>query len=131
MKLKIIFTAIVLGVVWLAGSAAAQQQDKDPPKTGNARFGDPTSIARIYQDYLYGVIKELKPDELVLTKTKMGTDQGFKLNKKTKFSQNGKISSLDKLSVGDRVWVDVATNKKTGELIAKKVVSGVDIPAAP
>ncbi len=131
MKLKTILTAIVLGVVWLAGSAAAQQQDKDPPKTGNARFGDPTSIARNYQDYLYGVIKELKPDELVLTKTKVGTDQAFKLNKKTKFSQNGKISSLDKLSVGDRVWVDVATDKRTGDLIAKKVVSGVDIPAVP
>jgi hypothetical protein len=30
--------------------------------------------------------------------------------------------------VGDRIFVDVDTDKKTGVLTAKKVVSGVDIP---
>jgi hypothetical protein len=130
MKPKTILIVIVLGVTWLATPVAAQD-DKNPPKTANARFGDPTSTARNYQGYLYGVIKELKENEMVLVKTKFGTDQTFKLNKKTKFSLNGKTSSLDKLNVGDKVWVNVQKDKKTGDMIAKRVVSGVDIPAAP
>jgi ferredoxin-fold anticodon binding domain-containing protein len=80
---------------------------------------------------MYGVIKDLNPNEMILTKTKFGVDQTFKLNKKTKFTLDGKPSTFDKLKVGDRIFVDVDTDKKTGDLIAKKVVSGLGIPLAP
>jgi hypothetical protein len=111
--------------------AAAPQSDKEPITSSTGRFGDPTSIARQYQDFLYGVIKEKSPNELVLTQTKFGIDQTFKLNKKTKFIQDGKAGSFDKLKVGDRIYVDVDTDKKTGDMTAKKVISGVDIPSIP
>jgi hypothetical protein len=120
-----------LAAACLATLAAVSQSDKQPITSNTGRFGDPTSIAIKYQDYLYGVIKELNPNELILSQTKFGVDQTFKLNKKTKFIQDGKASSYDKLKVGDRVYVDVDTGKKSGDLIAKKVVSGVDIPSVP
>ena len=44
---------------------------------------------------------------------------------------DGKASTYDKLKVGDSMYVDVDTDKKTGELTAKKVVSGVDSPSVP
>ena len=68
---------------------------------------------------------------MILTKTKFGVDQTFKFNKKTKFILDGKPSSFDKLKVGEGVYIDVDTDKKTGDLIAKKVVSGVDMPSLP
>jgi hypothetical protein len=68
---------------------------------------------------------------MVLTKTKFGTDQTFKFDKKTKFIRNGETSSLDQFKVGDEVWVDVQKDKKTGDLIAKKVVTGADVMALP
>jgi hypothetical protein len=115
----------------LATLAAAPQSEKQPVTSNTGRFGDSNSVARMYQDFLYGVIKEKNPNELILTKTKFGVDQAFKLNKKTKFIQDGKASSFDKLKVGDGIYIDVDTDKKTGDLIAKKVVSGVDIPSIP
>jgi len=66
-----------------------------------------------------------------LSKTKYGIDQSFKLTKKTKFLRNGKASSIDDLKVGEGVYVDIDTSKKTGDLITKKVVSGVDTPSIP
>ena len=114
----------LLSILTLAGTALGQT-GRDPIKTDNARFGDPTSIARVYQDYLYGVIKEIKKDEMVLEKTKFGVDQTLILDSKTKYIQDGKPASHDGLKVGDKVWVDVKTKKKTGELLAKKVVTGV------
>ena len=131
MMLRKIMMTITLAAVCLATMAAAPQSDKQPVTSSTGRFGDPTSIARKYQDFLYGVIKDMNPNELILTQTKFGVDQTFKLNKKTKFIQDGKASSFDKLKVGDRIFVDVDTDKKTGDLIAKKVVSGVDIPTIP
>jgi hypothetical protein len=131
MKLQTMFMATTLATACWATLAVAQQPDKDAPSVNNARFGDPSSIARMYQDFLYGVVKELNPNELVLTKTKFGTDQSFKITKKTKFIQDGKASSFDKLKVGDRIFVDVDRDKRTGDMIAKKVVSGVDIPSLP
>ena len=110
---------------------AAPQSDKQPNMPNNIRFGDPTSTASKYQGYLYGIIKEKNPSELTLAKTKYGVDQAFKLTKKTKFTQDGKPSSLDAFKVGESVYIDVETDKKTGDLIAKKVVSGVDIPSVP
>ncbi len=118
------FIPALVAALMVAGTAAAQT-GRDPIKADNARFGDPTSIARVYQDYLYGVIKEIKKDEIVLEKTKFGVDQTLALNSKTKYIHDGKPASQDGLKVGDKVWVDVKTKKKTGALIAKKVVSGL------
>lgn len=113
-----------LSVLAFAGTALGQH-DRRPITADTARFGDPTSIGRIYQDFLYGVIKEIGKDEMVLEKTKFGIDQTLKLNAKTKFIHDGEPGSLDRLKAGDKVWVDVKTKKKTGEMIAKKVVTGV------
>jgi hypothetical protein len=77
-----------------------------------------------YQGFAYGVVKALNKDAIVLTKTNAGVDQTFKLNKKTKFLHDGKSSSLASVQVGDKVWVDGAADKKTGDLIARKVESG-------
>ena len=130
MKLRKILMTTTLAAACLATLAAAQS-DKQPITSSTGRFGDPNSVARMYQDFLYGVIKEKNPNELVLTKTKFGVDQTFKLNKKTKFIQDGKASSFDKLKVGDGIYIDVDKDKRTGDLIAKKVVSGVDIMSIP
>jgi hypothetical protein len=123
-----ILVAIVLAGGLIATAATAQQK---PVTAGKARFGDPTSTARIYQDYLYGVIKNIDANAMVLEKTKFGIDQTFKFDRKVKFIQDGKPSSLDQLKVGDKVWVDVKKDKKTGELIAKKVVTGMAVTQAP
>ena len=131
MTLRKTMMMTALAAACLATLAAMPQSDKQPITSNPGRFGDPTSIAIKYQDYLYGVIKVLNPDAMILSQTKFGVDQTFKLNKKTKFTQDGKASSFDKLKVGDRVYVDVDTDKKSGDLIAKKVVSGVDIPSIP
>lgn len=128
--LKFIIAGLVVAAC-LTSVLAAPQSEKQPVMPENGRFGDPTGTARKYEGYTYGVIKEIKPNELVLTKTKAGVDQGFKLVKKTKFSLDGKPSSLDKLKVGEGVYIDTDTDKKTGDLIAKKVVSGIDIPTIP
>ena len=131
MKLRKILMATTIAAASMATVAAAPQNEKQPIVSDTGRFGDATSIARKYQDYLYGVVKEVNPNELILTKTKFGVDQAFKLNKKTKFTVDGKPSSFDKIKVGDGVYVDVDTNKRTGDLTAKKVVSGVDVPTIP
>jgi hypothetical protein len=131
MKLRKIFMATALAAACVATLAAAPQSDKQPVTSNTGRFGDPTSVAIKYRDYLSGVLKEKNPNELILTKTKFGVDQAFKLNKKTKFVLDGKASSFDKLKVGEQIFIDVDTDKKTGDLIAKKVVSGVDLPSLP
>ncbi|MBZ5515117.1 MAG: DUF5666 domain-containing protein [Acidobacteriia bacterium] len=107
-------------------SAGAQYPGTKKPET--ARFGDPTSTARMFQDLFYGVIKSLDKSELVLEKTKFGVDQPVKLNDKTKFIRDGSPSSFDKLKVGDQVWVQPKKDKKSGDLIAIKVLSGVVAP---
>jgi hypothetical protein len=128
MKPQKILLAIVLGALWAANPVAAQT-DKDPPKSPNARFGDPTTKAQQYQDYQYGVIKTVNANDMVLTQTKYGTDQEFKFTKKTKFVEDGKATSVSQLKVGDKVWVAADKSKKTGDLVAKRVVAGTDIPA--
>ena len=131
MMLRKVITIATVAAACVATLLAAPQSDKQPIISSTGRFGDATATARKYQDYLYGVVKEIKPGELVLTKTKFGTEQSFKLTKKTKFTLDGKASTLDQLKVGESVYVDVNTDRKTGGLIAKKVVSGVDIPTLP
>jgi hypothetical protein len=105
----------------------ATPQNK-PVKAGTARYGDPTSTARKYQNFLYGVIKTLDANGMVLEKTKVGIDQTFKFQPKTKFIHDDKPSSRDNLKVGDQVYVDVHEDKKTGDLYAKKVISGIVVP---
>ena len=129
MELRRTLTITTVSVASLVALTAAPQSAPIISDTG--RFGDPSAIARKYQDYLYGVIKEKNPDALVLTKTKFGVDQSIKLTKKTKFSLDGKPSSLDKLQVGEGVYIDVDKGKKPGDLIAKKVVGGADVPSIP
>ncbi|HEV2176192.1 MAG TPA: hypothetical protein VGW33_03180 [Terriglobia bacterium] len=102
---------------------ALSQQDTSRPET--ARFGDPSATARSLQDYVYGVVKKIGAAELILDKTEFGDDQSFKLLPKTKFVHDGKPSTLAQLKVGDQVWIDVKREKKTGDLIARKVVTGI------
>jgi len=117
----------VLAASLMAGTVAgAQYPANGKPET--ARFGDPTATGRFFQDLFYGVIKSLDKSELVLEKTKFGVDQSIKLNDKTKFVHDGAPSSFDKLKVGDQVWIQVKNDKKTGDMIAKKVFTGVVAP---
>ena len=130
MKWQSMLVVIALGALSLAAPAAGQDE-KAPPKPANARFGDPSGTARMYEGNLYGVIKALDSNQIVLTKTAAGTDQSVKLLKKTKFVQDGKPSSLDKFKIGDQIYVDVDKNKKTGDLSAKKVTGGVGVAQVP
>src|SRR5579862_149261 len=124
MRTRILFILLLLTTAQAAPALWAQDK-KDTAKPENARFGDPTSIGRGLQGDLYGVVKSVKDGELVLDKTKFGVDQTVKLEPKTKYVRDGKLSSLGKIQVGDPVYVDVKTDKKTKVMIAKKVTSGV------
>ena len=97
-------------------------------KPENARFGNPTAVARQLQDLFYGLIKSLDKNEMALEKTKFGLDQTIKLNEKTKYVQDGQSSTFDRLKVGDQVWLQTKTDKKTGDMTAEKVLSGVIAP---
>lgn len=116
----IVFVACALGA-----RAIPIPQGTKPEKPDNARFGDPTSIARGLQDDIYGVVKKIGKNEIILDKTKFGVDQSIRLDPKTKYVRDRKASSLDKLEIGDPVYVNVKTEKKTGVMTAKKVTSGV------
>jgi hypothetical protein len=102
-------------------------QEQEPPKAGTARFGNPTGTARSLQGYLYGVVKKIGASELVLDKTQFGDAQVFKLEPKTKYMHDGKPSKLADLKIGDMVFVDAKKDKKTGERMVRKVVTGVGL----
>ncbi len=121
MNFKFISLVIALTSLIPASAAFAQRQ---PGPNDNARFGIPTATARPYQDYLYGVLKKLGKDSIVLEKTRFGVDQNIKLVPKTKFIRDGKESSLTALKVGEDVWVETKKDKKTGDMVAKKVLTG-------
>src|ERR1700691_934767 len=104
MVLRKILAITILAASCLAASAAVPQSDKQPIIANTGRFGDATGTALKYQGYLFGVIQKIDPSQLTLSKTKVGVDQPFRLNKKTKFLRDGKASSLDKLKVGDGVY---------------------------
>lgn len=112
-----------------AGQTPSDRAGAEQPKNG--RFGDPNVFGMNYQDYFYGVVSKIKPDALVLTKTKIGVPQTIHLTKKTKFVRDRKKSALADLKVGEMVYVDVKTDKKTGDMTARKVVSGMDVTVAP
>ena len=122
MKLKGLLLYGLLGCMVGVTYNRAQTQ---PAKPGEPRFGNPTSTARTVQDYVYGVIKQIDKEGLILDKTSFGDAQKFKLDRKTKFIHDGKPSSFEDLKVGDKVWIDTKADKKTGEMTAKKVVTGL------
>ena len=125
MRRQIIFVGFVVG---LAIPSAAQKSNQAAGGVYDA-LGVPTAVAdnagNKFAGYLYGVVTKLDKDTMVLAKTKAGVDQTFKFDKKTKFIRDGKDSSLKSLKIGDAVWVNIEHDKKTGEPIARKVVSGV------
>jgi hypothetical protein len=131
MKLRRILMATALAAACLGTLAAAPQSDKQPVVSSTGRFGDPSAVAGKYQSYLFGIVKEINADQVVLSKTKYGVDQAFKFTKKTKFTQDGKPSTFDKIKVGEGIYIDLDTSKKTGDPVVKKVVSGVDMPSLP
>ena len=124
MNLRTIWIPAALCLV-LAVPMPAQEKTV---KAGTGRYGDPTGTARKYQNLLYGVIKTLDANGMVLEKTKVGIDQTFRFQPKTKFIHDDKPSSREDLKVGDQVYVDVREDKKTGDLYAKKVVTGIVVP---
>ncbi|MGH9327053.1 MAG: hypothetical protein ACRD2B_10280 [Terriglobia bacterium] len=139
MKFKIILIAFLAVTLLCLPAVRAQQTNGNenrsapagPTLPNNARFGIPSGIARIYQNYLYGVITKTGPDGLVLDKTKFGVPQTIQVNKKTKYIRNGKHSTLKALKPGDQIYVDVKMNKKTGTMLAKKVISGIGATGGP
>ena len=133
MKLRMILVALVIGLMGFAAPSTAQRGNRGSSGSGYSPLQVPSNGANggaNYQGLLYGVVKELNKDAMVLTKTQYGktqygTDPTFKFNKKTKFIHDGKDSSLTSLQLGDKVWVDAHEDKKTGDLIARKVITGV------
>jgi hypothetical protein len=126
-KHKVLFVALVIGFLGSSAPAGAQRHG-----SSSAASGDPMLIPHIapnagskYADYLYGIVKVVNEDQMVLTKTKSGADETYKFNKKTKFICDGKSSSFDSVKLGEAVWVDADEDKKTGDFTARKVVTGV------
>jgi hypothetical protein len=127
-KPQIVLAALVIGCVGFAAPTVAQRgkgSSSEPESTPMGIQHIAPNAGSKYEDYLFGVVKEVDQDLLVLTKTKAGADQTFKFSKKTKFIRDGKNSSFELIKVGDNVLVDADPDKKTGDLIARKVVSGV------
>jgi hypothetical protein len=124
MKLRIIGIPVTLCLV-LAVSATAQEK---PVKAETARFGDPSGTARKYQNLLSGTIKTVDANGMVLEKTKAGIDQTLKFQPKTKFLRDDKPGSREDLKAGDQVYVEVREDKKTGDLYAKRVLTGIVVP---
>ena len=60
MKLQNILMTTVLVAACVA-TLAGPQSDKQPVVSSTGRFGDPTSVALKYQDYLFGIVKEETP----------------------------------------------------------------------
>lgn len=120
-------TIWICAALCLVTSTLVLAQNK-PVEAGTARFGDPTGTARKYEGFLYGVIRTVDANGMVLQKTRSGIDQTFRFDRKTKFIHDDKPSSREDLKVGDQVYVDVHKDKKTGDLYAKKVVSGIVVP---
>ena len=131
MKLQTILVGVVIGMMGLAAPSIAQRGGKGVSMDGESplvvRSNGTGTAGSNYKDFVYGVVKALSKDEIVLTKTNAGMDQTFKFNKKTKFIHDGKGSSLVSVKVGDKVWVDGSQDKKTGDSIARKVVGGVSL----
>jgi hypothetical protein len=125
MKKSVAIISVLFGSVLLASLARAQVVESPNAPGATGRIEGAISTAGKYQDYVYGVVKKIRKDELVVDKTVYGDNQVFKLEHKTKFIRNGKSGSLADLKVGDMVWIDAKMKKKSDEKIAKKVITGV------
>ncbi len=110
----------------LPSISAAQSTDPKPPD--NARFGNPGGTVRNLEDLFYGVIKSVDKKEMVLEKTKFGLDQTIILTEKTRYLRDEKPSKLDELKIGDQVWIRIKKNKKSDDMVAELVLSGVIAP---
>ena len=128
---RTILAALVVGVLCLASPCMAQRSGHSASEVGdNSLPAGPAgkgTAGNNYADFRYGVVKTVSEREVVLTKTASGLDETFKLNKKTKFIHDGKPSTPDSVKVGDKVWVDAHQDKKIGDSIARKVVSGTSL----
>ncbi len=129
-KIRVTVLVLLAAGVMAAGPARAQNENS-APDAPHSRFGNPTGIARIYQTYIFGIVKKVVKGGVVLSKTKFGGDQDFKINKHTKFIRNGKSSHDLSLKPGEMVWIDMKRDKKTGDMIAKKIVVGVAATGGP
>ncbi|HET7215698.1 MAG TPA: hypothetical protein VFL79_19070 [Terriglobia bacterium] len=123
-------TTDVLIFLFFAGALASGQawaQVYQPTESPDAagRLENSISVAGKYQNYIYGVVKTIGKDQIILDKTRFGNGQVFKLEPKTRFIDNGKRSTKANLKVGDMVWVDAKIKKKSDEKIARKVITGV------
>ena len=130
MRPQRILLGVVIALVGFASLAAAQKGHGGGGAAGDyGPLGVPSAgtdtAGNRFEGYHHGVLTKVDKGAIVLTKTQAGPDQTFKLNKKTKFIRDGKGSSLNSLKIGDDVWVDADENKKTGDLIARKVITGV------
>jgi hypothetical protein len=108
----------------IAAAARAQRADDAPEPPQTARFGDPTFTGRNLQNYVYGVIQSVGPDEIVCNKTEFGDSQSFRVDKKTRFFRDAKASTPADLKVGDKTWLKIRKDKKTGGLTALVVLTG-------
>ncbi len=134
MKVRTAIIAMLLTSASALAAYASQQPGEEPNQPGradapaqppdNARFGNPTDTARNLQNYVYGVVKSVEPTEMICDKTEFGDDQTFKLDKKTKVLRDGQPSPATDLKAGDKVWVKIRKEKKTGDLVALRVVAG-------
>jgi len=131
MKTSGIFACGMFACLLAAGNGRAQIVQSPDAPGARGRIENSISLGGKYQDYIYGVVKKIKKDELILNKTVYGDDQVFKLQHNTKFIHNGKSSSLAELKVGDMVWIDAKLKKKTDEKFARKVITGVASTGGP
>jgi len=124
-EVRIALMATLLAAAASSTAAQYKRVDRGPVQPQTGRFGDPTDIARQLQGFVYGVVNKVSPSEIVCDKTTFGDGQAFKLDKKTKYVHDGKPASPDVLKAGEEVWVKPKRDKKTGEMTALSVVTGV------
>ncbi len=122
--LNVLLYALLGGAMAAVPAWAQVYQSPDAPGAAG-RLESAISVGGKYQNYIYGVVKKIGKDQIILDKTRYGDDQTFKLEPKTKFVDNGKRSTLAAFKVGDMVWVDAKINKKTNDKTAKQVITGI------
>jgi hypothetical protein len=127
MRIRLICIILCCLMEGMLAAGLAQAQVYQAPQSPGAadRLENAISVAGKYQNYIYGVVKKIGKDEIILNNTRFGNGQVFKLEHKTKYVDNGKPSTLANLKVGDMVWIDAKIKKKTEEKIARKVITGV------
>lgn len=127
MKIKItnVLISAMLGSLMVAGAGWAQVVQSPNAPGAADRLENAISVAGKYQNYVYGVIKKIGKDEVIVNKTRFGNNQVFMLDHHTKVVKNGKHVKLAQLKVGDMVWIDAKLNKKKNEKIARKIITGV------